>query len=110
MQWKVLICFHNIINILLHNGICFYFVQSVNVGVEFQALVTDGLSTYDDVLPYENNDELLWDPNVLGEDLIEDYLKTIQQITKASKPKTKIVGIRDNEKVRIQSLNIINIT
>ncbi|VVC37925.1 Hypothetical protein CINCED_3A017665 [Cinara cedri] len=72
--------------------------KSVNVGVEFQALITDGFSTYGDVLPYENNDELLWDPNVLGEDLIEDYLMKIQQITKALKPKTKVVGVRDNEK------------
>lgn len=77
--------------------------QSVNVGVNFQALVTDGLSTYGDVMPYENNDELLWDPNVLGEDLIEDYLTKIQQITKALKPKSKVVGIRDNEKVIILS-------
>lgn len=52
-------------------------------------------------MPYENNDELLWDPNVLGEDLIEDYLTKIQQITKALKPKSKVVGIRDNEKVNI---------
>jgi len=67
--------------------------------LNFQALVTDGLSTYGDVLPYENNDELLWDPNVLNEDLIEDYLTKIQQITKALKPKTnKTVGVRDNEK------------
>lgn len=62
-------------------------------------MVTDGLSTYGDVLPYENNDELLWDPNVLGEDLIEDYLMKIHQITKALKPKSKLVGVRDNEKV-----------
>lgn len=54
-------------------------------------------------MPYENNDELLWDPNVLGEDLIEDYLTKIQQITKALKPKSKVVGIRDNEKVIILS-------
>lgn len=71
----------------------------MNVGLNFQALVTDGLSTYGDVLPYENNDELLWDPNVLGEDLIEDYLINIQQITKALKPKCKLIDVRDNEKV-----------
>lgn len=81
------------------------YFQSVNVGVNFQALVTDGLSTYGDVMPYENNDELLWDPNVLGEDLIEDYLTKIQQITKALKPKSKVVGIRDNEKVIILSIS-----
>lgn len=74
--------------------------QSVNVGMDFQALVTDELSTYGDVLPYENNDELLWDPNVLGEDLIEDYLMKSHQITKAKlKSKSKISGVRDNEKV-----------
>lgn len=57
------------------------------------------MSTYGDVLPYENNDELLWDPNVLSEDLIEDYLIKVQQVTKALKPKSKTVGVRDNEKV-----------
>lgn len=72
----------------------------MNVGLDFQALVTDGLSTYDDVLPYENSDELLWDPNVLSEDLIEDYLMKIHQIhQKALKSKSNVVGIRDNEKV-----------
>jgi len=60
------------------------------------------------VLPYENNDELLWDPNVLGEDLIEDYLINTQQITKALKPKCKLIDIRDNEKVvKFNSLKIV---
>lgn len=86
--------------------ILLYF-QSVNVGLNFQALVTEELSTYGDVLPYENNDELLWDPNVLGEDLIEDYLTKIQQITKALKPKSKVVGVRDNEKVIILGIKMI---
>ncbi|XP_050527229.1 mesoderm induction early response protein 1-like isoform X2 [Daktulosphaira vitifoliae] len=74
--------------------------KSVNVGLNFQALVTDGLSTYGDALPYENNDELLWDPNVLCEELIEDYLVKIQHITKALKPSNKVIEqkIRDNEK------------
>lgn len=75
--------------------------------MNFQALVTDGLSTYGDVLPYENNDELLWDPNVLSEDLIEDYLTKIQQITKAMKPKSKTVCVRDNEKVVLQFDNLL---
>lgn len=79
------------------------------MGLNFQASVTDGLSTYGDVLPYENNDELLWDPNVLGEDLIEDYLIKIQKITKALKPKSKLVGIRDNEKVKKNLIFISNI-
>lgn len=76
------------------------------MGLNYQASVTDGLSAYGDVLPYENNDELLWNPNVLGEDLIEDYLIQIQQITKALKPKSKLTGIRDNEKVKINLLQM----
>lgn len=72
--------------------------------------MTDDLSTYGDVLPYENNDELLWDPNVLGEDLIEDYLTKIQQVTKAMKPKSKSVSIRDNEKVIKLKTNIKSFT
>lgn len=70
--------------------------------MNFQALVADGLSAYGDALPYENSDELLWDPNVLNEDLIEDYLTKIQQVTKALKPKSKTVGVRDNEKVIVR--------
>lgn len=72
--------------------------------MDFQALITDGLTTYDDALPYENVDELLWDPNVLGEDLIEDYLKKIHQIhQKALKSKPNVSGVRDNEKVLINN-------
>ncbi|XP_050426589.1 mesoderm induction early response protein 1-like isoform X2 [Adelges cooleyi] len=72
--------------------------KSVNVGLNFQAIVTEELTTYGDALPYENSDELLWDPNVLCEDLIEEYLVKVQHITKALKPSSKVVDVRDNEK------------
>lgn len=45
------------------------------VGSEFQAVIPEGLCRYDDALPYENEDKLLWNPTLLNEDDIFDYLK-----------------------------------
>ena len=44
------------------------------VGSEFQAQIPEGMCRYDDALPYENDDKLLWDPSKLCENEIEDYL------------------------------------
>jgi hypothetical protein len=64
------------------------------VGSEFQAKIPSGLCKYGDVLPYENEDKLLWgrlfvntinniqlilknnftDPTKLSEDTTEEYL------------------------------------
>lgn len=51
--------------------------KTIMVGSDFQAVIPEGLCRYDDALPYENEDKLLWNPTVLGEDLIEDYLHKI---------------------------------
>lgn len=51
--------------------------KTIMVGSDFQAVIPEGLCRYDDALPYENEDKLLWNPTVLGEDIIEDYLKKI---------------------------------
>ncbi|XP_021701424.1 mesoderm induction early response protein 1 isoform X3 [Aedes aegypti] len=51
--------------------------KTIMVGSDFQAVIPEGLCRYDDALPYENEDKLLWNPTVLGEDLIEEYLKKI---------------------------------
>uniref|UniRef100_A0A8D7ZZ14 Mesoderm induction early response protein 1 n=1 Tax=Culex pipiens TaxID=7175 RepID=A0A8D7ZZ14_CULPI len=51
--------------------------KTIMVGSDFQAQIPEGLCRYDDALPYENEDKLLWNPTVLGEDNIEEYLVKI---------------------------------
>lgn len=45
------------------------------VGSEYQAQIPEGLCRYDDALPYENEDKLVWDPSQLQECDIESYLQ-----------------------------------
>lgn len=45
------------------------------VGSEYQAQIPEGLCRYDDALPYENEDKLVWDPSQLQECDIELYLQ-----------------------------------
>lgn len=47
------------------------------VGSEFQAQIPEGLCRYDDALPYENEDKLVWDPSQLNECDIELYLRNV---------------------------------
>lgn len=49
------------------------------VGSDYQAQIPEGLCSYDDALPYENEDKLLWDPSRVGETDTEDYLKRYNQ-------------------------------
>lgn len=51
--------------------------KTIMVGSDFQAVIPEGLCRYDDALPYENEDKLLWNPTVLNEDAIEEYLQKI---------------------------------
>ncbi|XP_026483644.2 mesoderm induction early response protein 1 isoform X2 [Vanessa tameamea] len=49
--------------------------KTIMVGSDYQAAIPEGLCSYDDALPYENEDKLLWNPSVLDEKVIEDYMK-----------------------------------
>ncbi|XP_035904914.1 mesoderm induction early response protein 1 [Anopheles stephensi] len=51
--------------------------KTIMVGSDFQAVIPEGLCRYDDALPYENEDKLLWNPTILNEQEIEDYLVKI---------------------------------
>lgn len=51
--------------------------KTIMVGSDFQAVIPEGLCRYDDALPYENEDKLLWNPTILNEQQIEDYLVKI---------------------------------
>lgn len=54
--------------------------RSIQVGADYQAQVPDGLCRYDDVLPYENEDTLLWDPTALHGKEVEEYLKQVSHL------------------------------
>lgn len=51
--------------------------KTIMVGSDYQAGIPEGLCSYDDALPYENEDKLLWNPTTLDENLIEDYMRKI---------------------------------
>lgn len=53
--------------------------KTIMVGSDYQAQIPDGLCKYDDALPYENEDKLLWDP-ILTDSDIEEYLAKFSQI------------------------------
>ncbi|XP_022902348.1 mesoderm induction early response protein 1 isoform X2 [Onthophagus taurus] len=49
--------------------------KTIMVGSDYQAIIPEGLCHYDDALPYENEDKLLWDPKLLEENVVEDFLR-----------------------------------
>lgn len=65
------------------------------VGSDYQAQIPEGLCHYDDALPYENEDKLLWDPYITPEGLVEDYLKKALISTKPPIPMG--TQLRDDE-------------
>lgn len=51
----------------------------IMVGSDYQAEIPEGLSQYGDILPYENEDQLIWEPSQVTEREVEDYLAKIQE-------------------------------
>jgi len=52
----------------------FSWKKTIMIGPSYQASVPAGLCDYDDTLPYENEDKLLWDPTRLSEEVAKEYL------------------------------------
>lgn len=50
--------------------------KTIMVGADYQAYIPEGLCHYDDALPYENEDKLLWDPARSAGETVEEYLKS----------------------------------
>lgn len=73
--------------------------KTIMVGSDYQAAIPEGLCSYDDALPYENEDKLLWNPTALDEKVTEDYMKKISTMNSVSGldavPKGK--QLRDDE-------------
>lgn len=53
--------------------------KTIMVGSDYQAGIPEGLCKYDDALPYENEDKLLWNPVSLSEKDVEDFLVKAQE-------------------------------
>lgn len=58
--------------------------KTIMVGGDYQAVIPEGLCKYDDALPYENEDKLLWDPTKLSDSDIEDYLNKFSTLASAN--------------------------
>lgn len=58
--------------------------KTIMVGGDYQAVIPDGLCKYDDALPYENDDKLLWDPSKLSDSDIQDYLNKYSTLASAN--------------------------
>ncbi|KAJ8955334.1 hypothetical protein NQ318_003428 [Aromia moschata] len=69
--------------------------KTIMVGSDYQAQIPEGLCHYDDALPYENEDKLLWDPSEIYGDTVEDFLKKASAITKPPIPMG--TQLRDDE-------------
>lgn len=70
-------------------------LKTIMVGSDFQAQVPEGLCHYDDALPYENDDKLIWDPNILESEVVVDYLTKAASINMPFLPMG--THLRDNE-------------
>lgn len=75
------------------------------VGSDYQAWIPEGLCKYDDALPYENEDKLLWDSMALTEDDIESYLVKAQEPLFSNAQGVHAIPMgahtRDDEQVRL---------
>lgn len=61
-----------------------YVKKTIMVGSAYQATIPLGLSKYGDVLPYENEDKLVWEPSQVSEQEVEDYLIRVREIKSTS--------------------------
>ncbi|XP_072402413.1 mesoderm induction early response protein 1-like isoform X5 [Diabrotica undecimpunctata] len=74
-------------------------IRTIMVGSDYQAQIPEGLSHYDDALPYENEDKLLWDPNdthLEGID-VSDFLRKVSSIRTSKTGLPQGVNLRDDE-------------
>ena len=67
--------------------------KTIMVGGDYQAIIPEGLCRYDDALPYENEDKLLWNPTVLNEKEIEEYLEKVKHANQSNANGTDVYAI-----------------
>ncbi|KAL7289031.1 hypothetical protein TKK_0016986 [Trichogramma kaykai] len=49
--------------------------KTIMVGTDYQAAIPEGLCRYDDALPYENEDKILWNPHHMNENDVQEFLE-----------------------------------
>jgi ELM2 domain len=84
--------------------------KTIMVGVDYQAVIPEGLLKYDDALPYENEDKLLWDPSKVNDGEIEDYLNKFSVATNGghNHASQTLKNLRDDEQALLLLLQCGN--
>ncbi|KAK0173762.1 hypothetical protein PV328_006910 [Microctonus aethiopoides] len=71
--------------------------KTIMVGSDYQATIPEGLCRYDDALPYENEDKILWNPTFIPEGETEEFLDRAQLHTTKSNSLPAGNHVRDDE-------------
>ncbi|XP_063995155.1 mesoderm induction early response protein 1 isoform X2 [Diachasmimorpha longicaudata] len=71
--------------------------KTIMVGTDYQAIIPEGLCRYDDALPYENEDKILWNPSFIPERETEEFLQRAQLPTHKSSLLPTGAHVRDDE-------------
>ncbi|XP_034948669.1 mesoderm induction early response protein 1 isoform X2 [Chelonus insularis] len=71
--------------------------KTIMVGSDYQATIPEGLCRYDDALPYENEDKILWNPSYIPEEETEEFLERAQLPTNKVNALPAGAHIRDDE-------------
>ncbi|KAH8319718.1 hypothetical protein KR074_004399 [Drosophila pseudoananassae] len=80
----------------------------IMVGTDYQAEIPEGLSQYGDILPYENEDQLIWEPSQVSEREVEDYLAKIQDTRSIVAPEDDTENATGDESAAISTANPAN--
>lgn len=87
-----------------------YVRKTIMVGSAYQAVIPNGLSKYGDVLPYENEDKLIWEPCQVSEKEVEDYLiqtRDIKNILSEKDQGEEDVSIDEEQDAQNVSSNVL---
>lgn len=71
--------------------------KTIMVGSDYQATIPEGLCRYDDALPYENEDKILWNPSFIPPQETEEFLERAQLPTTKGNSLPAGAHIRDDE-------------
>lgn len=82
--------------------------KTIMVGADYQALIPEGLRKYDDALPYENEDKLLWDPSKINDGDLEEYLNKFSTTSNGTNASQAITNLRDDEQALLLLLQCGN--
>lgn len=81
--------------------------RTIQVGTDFQAVVPDGLSCYDGVPAYENEDRILWDPATLNDLNVEEYLRRVKETSPDSGSPPEVSGLNPMPELTLASDDMI---